>query len=442
MPIANLINSTATIDSFRALRPGFGKPAIVDFVPEIDAVSVEVSTRQQLIDYGLSTSGSVITMFDGMTTQEARRPRTVAIGNRETAVAQVNTIALTGTSDGPWTIPINGVDFTFTASSSTNDQIRDGLIAAINGGSEPVIAGNSASGSFTLTANSAGQPFVVGELVSPATTTLTSTATTPNHGIYDDLQAIYTHRPTIYGWSLASRATDVILEASRWVEGAIGILFAQSDEAGILDAAEDEDLASTLLSMERARTMLCYKSNDTHRFAEAWMGRMLPANAGAENWAWQPIRNVTADEPTVSQVDALQTKRANWLENIGGRNYAYLGMTSASGMWVDLVRGRDKVVSDITAAKIDMLGSTPKLDYDELPALASRIETAINRNTGFVVTAETTVTLPDTVPSEDVANREVNGITWTARLRVPINKVTSSGVLTIGTEDLVISGEA
>jgi hypothetical protein len=429
MPIQNLVTSTATIDSFRALRPGFGKPAIVDILTEFEEQSMEVATKQELLNLGFSSSDAVVAEFEVMTSQEARRPRTV-------------TFTLTGTGDGAWTIPINGVDHTFSASSSTADQIRDGLIGAINGGDEPTTAGSPGSGSFTLTADVAGQPFLVGEVVAPSGSSIEFEVTTPNHGVYDDLQAIKTHRPTVYGWSMVSRDSVTIMEASRWVEGETGILFAQSDEAGILDATEDEDLASALLALERTRTVLCYKSNDTHYFAEAWMGRMLPANAGAENWAWQPIRGVLPDDLQVAEVLALEAKRCNWIENIGGRNYAYLGMTSAPGMWADLVRGRDKVVSDVTAAKIDLLGSTPKLDYDALPVLASRIEAAINQNAGFVVTTDTRVTLPDTVPSADVSNREVNGITWTARLRVPINKVTSHGILTIGTEDLVISGAA
>ena len=54
--------------------------------------------------------------------------------------------------DGTYTVTINGEDHTFAASGDTNEDIRDGLIIAINAGSQPVTATNGSQqvGPFTL----------------------------------------------------------------------------------------------------------------------------------------------------------------------------------------------------------------------------------------------------------------------------------------------------
>lgn len=441
MPLSNLISTTATIDSYRAPRPTFGKPVILDELDEFDEVSREVATRQELLSLGFTSSSPVLLMFDVMTRQRPARPRTVIIGRREAEVAQVVAITFTGTADGTYTVPINGVAATFVANSNTADEIRDGLAAAVDALTEPVQTGSPGASTFNILSSTAGLPFVVGDLVSPGDV-LEAEETTPNHGTAEDAEAVAANNATGYAWFLTSRLNHNITEMSRWTEGVTGLFFGQTDEAGILDGSVSNDMASVLLGLQRTRTVLCYKSNDAHYFDAAWGGKQLPKAPGSTNWAWKDLAEVPADTILHAQSQALQDKRVNWLESIGGLPRAYLGMTSAPGIWIDLVRGRDKVVSDVTLAKIDLLGGKEKLDYDELPILAARIESAINKNTGFVVTSETTVTLPDTVPIEDVTNREANGITWKARIRVPINKVTSAGTLTVGEADLEITGEA
>ncbi len=96
--------------------------------------------------------------------------------------AQGNTINVTGAATGTHSIAINGEVFTFgSAASSTAEQIRNGLIAAINASSAIVTASNGASsGELILTADVAGVPFEVNFGGYRGVANLSNTVTTPN----------------------------------------------------------------------------------------------------------------------------------------------------------------------------------------------------------------------------------------------------------------------
>ncbi len=80
------------------------------------------------------------------------------------AISQIETVTVdTATNDFAYTVTINGTDFTITSdSSATKEEIRDALIAEINGGAEPVTAAPGVgTDDLTITADVAGVSFTV-----------------------------------------------------------------------------------------------------------------------------------------------------------------------------------------------------------------------------------------------------------------------------------------
>ena len=426
---ANYIRNAVTYDTNRTPRDGFGKPLIMSVHSNFAERARSVSTRQALLDLGFSASGAVVGMFDVMTGQE-RRPPSVVIGRRDTPQAQVETFTVGGAGDGAYTHPVNGTLATFSASGDDATAIRNGLVAAINALDEPVTAAPVSTTQYTVTADNAGQAFTTGTLVSPGSV-LTGVATTPNLGAYTDLQAIFAYDSSWYAALSDDRTTPHILEASRWAQAARAVFVGQSDEAGIIDPADSTDLGSQLLALQRTRTMLLYKSSDAHYFDAALLGKQLPKVPGSTNWAWQPLLGVPADALTFEEVEALRAKRVGHLITMGVQPTAYEGKTSAAGMWIDLVRGGDKIDNDIELGKLDLLQGMDKLGFDELQILADRIEVEIRRNNGLVIEDSVEVTLPASIPESDIAARRVLGITWKASIRTPVNEVDTTGQLTI-----------
>jgi len=94
-------------------------------------------------------------------------------------VAQIDNIDVTGTTDGVYTISINGTEFSFTASSNSAAEIRDGLVTAINAGTEPVTAAPGGGDDLTITADEAGAFFTT-VLVDNPGTNMVLTTPTPN----------------------------------------------------------------------------------------------------------------------------------------------------------------------------------------------------------------------------------------------------------------------
>lgn len=428
MPLSNLVRNNLTYDTSRTPSDGFGKPLIVSVHTLFAERFKTVSTRQELIDFGFSTSGSVIGMFDVLMGQ-AKRPRSVSIGRRAAAVAMVVRIDIAATTDGTFTVEVNGVDYDFAASSNTATQIKDGLLAAIS--APGVTDATVDSDSLSLTADDAGLPFTYSVSHSSNANAITATETTASVGIYNDLQAIRAVDKSFYAILSDNRTTPMILESARWTAAERALNVAQSDDAGILDPEEDTDVASRLLALQRERTLLLYKSNDAHYLDAAICGLQLPKVPGTTNWAWKVVAGVEADEFSETEVEALKAKRCGWVEDMGGEPTHFLGATSKSGMWVDLVRGGDKVRNDVDGAVVDAMKGAEKIGFDELPIVEGVIEGAIRKNGGLVLADSIEVNLPTEISEEDVANRRLLGINWKATIRTPVNEVESDGELTI-----------
>ncbi len=430
MTLANYIRNAVTYDTTRTQRDGFGKPLILSTHTNFAERTRAVSTRQALLDLGFSSSGSVVGMFDVMTGQELR-PQSVTIGRRDVEVAQVETFTVGGAADGSYVHPVNGSEATFAAVGDTATAIRDGLVAAINALPEDVTAAPVAADQYTITADVAGQAFTTGTLVAPGSA-LTGVETTANVGAYTDMQAIWTYDSSWYAAISDNRTTPHILEASRWAQAARAVFVGQTNDANALDPALSTDVASQLLALQRSRTMLLYKSSDADYFDAALLGKQLPKTPGSTNWAWQPLAGVPADALTFEEVDALRDKRAGHIVQMGDLPTAFEGKTSAAGMWIDLVRGGDKIDNDIELGKLDLLQGIDKLGFDELQMLADRVEVEVARNNGLVVEDSIEVALPEDIPESDISARRVLGITWKASIRTPVNEVGTSGQLTIG----------
>lgn len=115
---------------------------------------------------------------------------------------QKETIVIAGFEDGAYDITINGTLFSYTASTETSEEaIRDALVAAINLGSEPVSAAPGAStDDLVITATNVRSFTIV--LSAPGASTMTRTSS----GTLTDLSP----QPEVGEWDLG--ITNVLIE--------------------------------------------------------------------------------------------------------------------------------------------------------------------------------------------------------------------------------------
>jgi len=200
MPVNNWLRFTVAIDSVRPSRAGFGKPILVSAESEIPEVYQDVSTLEELEGWGVSTTDPLYVAMSSMITQDGNRPSVIGIGQRTAAAAQVDTVTVTGTSNGTWTHTITSYTgavstFAFVASGNTNTQIRDGLIALVDA-SSLYVAASAGSGAYTVASAIAGASFTSSYSVSggPSEDDLTGTTTTSSSESNIAFRSVHTVR--------------------------------------------------------------------------------------------------------------------------------------------------------------------------------------------------------------------------------------------------------
>lgn len=442
MPLSNLFAITIALNTVRAGAETLGIPVIAatGITTEIPEGEVRaVTSTDDLEDLGFTNTDPVWLAFEAMTGQDevsnGASPSSVYIGSRADPVAQVATYSIPASpADGNYTATINGVACTFAASSNTQAQVAAGLLAAVNASTQAAFV--TATGGVTtviVTSDQAGRPFSA-TATSPSSS-MTLAATTANIGLYDDLDDfadyVRTNRLTpIYGITEPSRLDAAIIEGARWAETNDNLFLAQSDDSGIPVGATTTDIASQLQDLERARTSLLYKSNDTHYAAEAVAGKLLPKTPGTYNPAWQVVA-IPDDVLTSTQHTAIANKDANLMEEIGGDTVYFYGRTS-SGTFFDLIVDRDDLELSIVTNLYNLLKSEDIVPEDEPERLGANIEATI-RSKAYVIPGEVEVITPSfaDIPDADVSNRNVPDITFRARVRQGVNTAEITGSLTL-----------
>lgn len=151
--------------------PGFGVPMILATTSNFAEARRRYSDLSELLDDGFLTSDAVYRIASKIFSQNPH-PEAVMVGKKSSAVASIDRVVVLDDTDGAYTITIDGQAATFTASSNTADQIKTGLIAAVNAlvphlGRSNITAASVATGILSLTADTAGIPVSI-SLTAPA----------------------------------------------------------------------------------------------------------------------------------------------------------------------------------------------------------------------------------------------------------------------------------
>jgi hypothetical protein len=441
MPLANLISTAIALDTTRAAREGFGIPMVIGTHTNFAEDAKEYTDRADMLTDGFLATDPEVVAFDAFMGQTPR-PSKVVVGKRSVPVAQALDVNIDGTTDGDFTATINGVAHTFAAVSQTATQIKDGLLAAINAGTEPVTATTVDTDSLAVTADNAGEPFTL--IVTDSTTPADISTSNPvaNNGLFEDLVLVKAANDTWYGWTEDTRSAFNIMEGARWTETEKKFFMAQSDDADILTAAAGNVLA-LLQAFNYERTALVFHDDDTEWVDAAWFGKMLPKDPGSANWAWQTLTGVPVDTLTQTQVANLITQNGNWFEKMKTAE-VFTGI-AVGGQYIDIIRGRDWLESNMNTDFVDALASAEKIPMSQEGIEISRTiaEGRLRKSVkqGIVVAGsfEVDALLIDEDPDDpatafvsdtDKANRNIQ-VTWRATVQGAITTAATSGTLTI-----------
>lgn len=405
-----------------------------------------ISSADDLLEMGFATTDALyIAATDAFA--QIPSPRAVKIGRR--AVSSVSVTVGSLLSAGTYTLAVvtsTGANtYTYTNAGGAADAVLAGLKAEIDADTAAAVTAAVSGDTMTLTS-------ATGDFSVSATSTLLITAGMPTESIADTMAAIVQEDNDWYGVVLTSRAQADILAMADWVEANDKLFGTSTAETGAYSAASTTDTLALLNAGQYYRTHYWYNVNADSEYLEAAvMARCFAIAPGGETWANKRLGSVTANNLTETQYNALKAKNGNTFETFRTFAITQNGQVAA-GEWIDVIRFRDWLVSEITTNVANALVNNDKVPYTDagIALIETQVRAALalgqerggvapeeqdadgNRNMGYVVS----VPLAASVSAATKASRILNDVKFTARLAGAIHVVNITGSLTY--ENLIV----
>lgn len=435
MGLESIVNVQITRGTKSVSQAGFGVPMILGEHTRF-AERIRFYTSLTGVAADFQTTDAEYLAAQSVFAQE-KKPTRIAIGRRETPVAQVIDFTPAVANNTTYLVTINGVAHSFLSSGAADaNEIIEGLLALINAGSEAAVVTASNFGpdtSLKVTSDSAGLPFTYS-----SSANLTAAVTIAHVGVDTDLVAIDDEDPakTWYMLALTSRSVTDIKVASASIEAQRRMFIACNEDANVLTTATD-DIASWLQSKGYVRTAFIW-SDDQAAFPEAaWMGLVLPESPGSETWKFKSLSGIAVSVLTATQETNLGAKSANFYSSIAGLGITQEGVT-ASGEYIDIVRGIDWLQARIQESVFSRLANSVKIPYTDAGAaiIENEIKAVLSEGVRVGLLAadpapETSVPLVATVSALDKANRLLPDVTFNGTLAGAIHATNISGLVAV-----------
>jgi len=358
----------------------------------------------------------------------------VVIGRRAAAVAKVITVTVGGNGDGTYSIQIDAnTAYEYVAAAKTATEIRHALLTLM--GADPWVTAASQGGTaITLTAINAGLDFSV-TLDSPADV-MTQAITTPNTGIYNDLDEVKAENFDWFGILETSHGKAAILDGARWASTQPVKFFAETNDAAVKTNAAN-NVAAALKAKGYANTSLRYHHTGAELYSAALVGRCLGYDVGRIQWSHRQLVGITAKNygAEAGTVDNFELNYVGRYDTVGGGrslfNYTADGgfIEMEIGRWVSRSRVQSKLLEFL--AVNDMTAYTTE---EGVAAGAAKIREGLNElatggGTGFF--RRDTIQI-FSVPIEEqsganVAKLKIGGYVWKAKCRVGVNEIEVTG---------------
>jgi len=360
MPLSDFLTINITTAPVAPTAPGFGVPMVLGFCKNALAAFGATLIRY----YG----GTAAMLTDGFLAADPEylaasaifaqpvAPSSVAIGRRTLPPTQkfVFTVLTSGAVKA-YTVTVNGVAKTYTSIiADSTTAIAAGLAAAIG---TPAGFGAAVASVATVTLTAA----VAGNFARMAATNpnvdLDCQQTHVDAGIATDIAAINNVDSTWYAVHSCFNSNAEVVALAAWTETNQKLYLADSQDSTILGAGTG-DVASTLKTSSYVRSPVLYHPDNGAFASPAWGGVNLPRSAGSETWKFSPLAGVATVTLSATQVTNLKGKNCNYYYSVAGVGMTAEGNTP-SGQFIDTVRGRDALQSDLQIGIFTALTSPP-----------------------------------------------------------------------------------
>lgn len=390
---------------------------------------------QELLDDGFDPNSQEVIVATAVFAQDVTVDE-IVIGRRHSD--EVESITPSPVSNSTeYSVTINGTEFSVTSDSSAlATEIVGLLVAAINGGAEPVTAVDN-GGSLALTPDVPGTDYTL-------TTSENLTVVVDDYGaesLTAAIAAVRAENDTWYGLMTHTHVEADVLEVAGVVEAMdVPKLYGFSTQDADVITSATTDVLSELADLEYDRTFGLYDPDADSAFPEAaWFGVMLAKEPGEATWMFKTLVGQDADALSTSQSGFVRsaTKNGNTYEEIGGVSITREGKV-VSGEYIDVIVGIDWLTARMTERIFDALVVNDKIPYTQegVTIIESMVRAQLRDAIEQGVIAEEPAFEIDVPTVADIsaavkATRQLPAIEFTATLQGAIHKVTVNGTVTV-----------
>lgn len=239
---------------------------------------------------------------------------------------------------------VNGSKF-FAKVTSIVIPAQSGTAGTFTAGTLAVLVATATATTVTCAASDAGRVYSY----ALSTSNLGLKDDTADPGIANDLAEIAAADGDFYGLVLDSNGAAEVESAASWAETNKRLFCYQTADTGCGDPSVHDDVMSTLRDAGYKHSLGWFYP--AIGLASGWIaaaafGNRLPADPGSDTWSFKTIAGIAVLPITDTQRSAILStpdstgKNGNLYEMLDGAGATFNGRT-ASGEWVDVVRGLD-----------------------------------------------------------------------------------------------------
>lgn len=355
----------------------------------------------------------------------------ILVGRREADSVKISVDIAANTRE--YTCKINGTTFSYTSDgSATIIEIATGLVASINGGTEPVTATDNGDGTYLLDADVTMTPYTV---------SLDAYQTIMSYGvgqtIVEDVSSIQEINDTWYAIMETGRTASDVLSLAGWCETNYKLYGTVSNDTDIIDEDKNTDTTSIVAQLRalKYRYTFCIFRKTLDYIEAALFGSQLALPPGSATWSLKSLTGFASDNLTTTQSNNALSKQCNTYENIASFDAIRNGMVfDSSFMYIDVVRDLDWLKQDIQVEEFRLLIDNAKIPYTDAGismcqgVLKNRLDNAINLG----ILAEfpnpvITVPLAANIPAIDKQDRVLRNLNFVAVLTGAIQSMKING---------------
>lgn len=333
-------------------------------------------------------------------------------------------------SAAPYTVEIDGVEYTFTSDADpTAGEIVTGLSALINADADCPVAATGTN-TLILTEKVAGTGFTHDYGTANMDDMVVTNA---GYSVADALAEAIEEDNDFYFVLITSESKALSVAMAAQVEPLMKIFIARSDDSDVRTNATD-DVASVLKDASYFRTGIFYTGTPADYGDSAFVGRLAPYDPGSETWAYKTLAGVTVDAWTETEQGYLNAKNVNHYLRIGGVNTTLNGKV-AGGEYIDVIRFIDWIKARMQERLFGDLVRNTKIPYTDRgigiieAGMRAVLEAGIAA--GGLVSYTVTVPKASAVSDNDKAQRVLRNCSFTAVLAGAIHAVEISGNVTL-----------